>query len=427
MRKLYGWFIMISAAVCLFSTAERASASGFIINTQGATALAQGNSVIAHTSEPSTVFFNPALMNKLDGTQIQVGTTLLLPANKFYSSSTDASAEMDRDFFLPSTLFVTHKFSNELSAGLGIFSNYGLSSDWGDTWEGRYITTKSELKTYIINPVISYRPLPWFTVAAGLGFIIADAELSRMLNLSLFGVPDVKQTLKGDDTAFGFNLAAHIAFSDDLSLGMTYRSRFSTTLEGDMSHSFHPLTPAPIVSLFPNTTGRTDLDLPAQASIGLAYTGIKGLTIEVGGRWEGWSSFENLTIELDRPVAGNTSAVLPRSWKDAYSFNVGGRYQVTDAFAVMAGYIHQGNPVPDETFEPSVPDNRTNVYTVGFDMKYKGLTLGLAYDYLKVKTRKKNNAIDDNPFDGTVNPLTSANGDYKSHINIVALSLTYRF
>jgi hypothetical protein len=44
-----------------------------------------------------------------------------------------------------------------------------------------------------------------------------------------------------------------------------------------------------------------------------------------------------------------------------------------------------------------------------------------------VRTRTKDNAIDDNPFDGVVNPATSANGRYKTTIHIVGASLTYGF
>jgi len=44
-----------------------------------------------------------------------------------------------------------------------------------------------------------------------------------------------------------------------------------------------------------------------------------------------------------------------------------------------------------------------------------------------LKNRKKQNALDDNPLDGLINPLTSANGLYKGNIHLVGMSLTYRF
>ena len=72
----------------------------------------QGNSVIAHTDDPSSVFFNPALINKLDGTQIEIGTTILIPRTSFHSDVTGRDFKTEDDAFFPPTLFVTHKFSD---------------------------------------------------------------------------------------------------------------------------------------------------------------------------------------------------------------------------------------------------------------------------------------------------------------------------
>ena len=50
-------------------------ASGYGIFTQGASGLGQANAVVAHTTGPSSVYFNPALLNEVDGRQIEMGTT----------------------------------------------------------------------------------------------------------------------------------------------------------------------------------------------------------------------------------------------------------------------------------------------------------------------------------------------------------------
>ena len=71
-------FILLCNAKCF--------GSGFGIFTQSASSLGQGAAVVAHTDSPSTIFFNPALMNKLDGTQVELGTTLLFPHREFNSA-----------------------------------------------------------------------------------------------------------------------------------------------------------------------------------------------------------------------------------------------------------------------------------------------------------------------------------------------------
>ena len=49
------------------------------------------------------------------------------------------------------------------------------------------------------------------------------------------------------------------------------------------------------------------------------------------------------------------------------------------------------------------------------------------YFFKKFKDREKNNSLDDNPNDGVINPLTSANGKYKTSIHGIGIDITYRF
>ncbi len=428
MKKDIFLLLVFACIIFIISAADhKVYGAGFTVNTQGATSLGQANSAIAHTDDPSSVFFNPALINKLDRTQIEIGSTVISPSTEFRSDATDRDFEIKDDQFYPSILFITHKFSDKLSAGLGVFSNFGLSTDWGETWEGRYIATKTELKTYTVNPVVSVQVIPDVYLAAGIDVLFLNAELNKMLNLSAIGLPDIAQKLEGDDTAIGFNLGMLVDLSKDISLGLAYRSAFKIDINGDVTHSFPYGVEAVVGPLFPNTGAQTSIRLPAQANLGIAYKGFKPLTIEIGGRWEGWSSFDELKIKTSQSIAGNNEIIIPKDWKDIYSFNIGAHYEVTNSLGLLAGYIYENGPIPDKTFDPSVPDNGSSMYCVGADYRHKNFMFGIAYDYQEVRTRNKNNAIDDNSLDGVVNPATSANGTFRTHLHIVSASITYVF
>ena len=118
----------------LWALAGDAVGSGFALFTQGVSALGEGNAVTAHNDRPNAVFFNPALINTLDGTQIEAGTTLVAHTVKFRSNVTGRTEKTDSAAEFPSTLYVTHKFNESLSAGLGFFSPFGLSTKWGASW-----------------------------------------------------------------------------------------------------------------------------------------------------------------------------------------------------------------------------------------------------------------------------------------------------
>lgn len=420
----------IAAPLCvllIICIIPNAYGSGFAIFTQGASALGQADAIIAHTDDPSAIFFNPALINKLDGTQIESGTTVLLPSQEFKSDVSGKTFGTEDDVFFPSTFFITHKFNDKVSAGLGVFNPFGLGIDWGNEWEGRYIATNSELQTFNINPVASYQITPNIAFAAGVDFLLLDTTLEKQINLSPYGLPDAGQRFDGDGHGIGYNLGILYDINEDISIGAAYRSKIKVDINGDAAFDLPAGTPSLISTLFPNTGGNADLTLPQQAYVGITYRGIDRLTLETGLRREGWSSFEELKINLDQPVAGSKTSVTEKDWKDTYSVNLGAKYQINETFALLAGYLYGGNPVPDRTFDPIVPDANTHLITIGTNIKYKKIRIDIAYGYQRLEGTSKNNSLDDNPSDALVNNTTSANGKYDTDLHLIGISLVYKF
>jgi long-chain fatty acid transport protein len=413
-------------AFCIFCTIPNAYGSGFAIYTQGASTLGQGAATIAHTDDPSAIFWNPALINKLQGTQIQLGTTLIFPSRKFESDLTGETVKTEPDMFYPSTFFVTHKFNEKISAGLGVFNPFGLATKWPDDWEGRYIATNSEMRTYNINPVVSYQIIPQLSFAAGLDFLLLDATLENKINMLFFGIPaDGNQKFEGDGTGVGYNLGILFEPHKNISIGASYRSEIKVDIDGDATFDLPSGTPSLIGALFPDTPGNTKITLPQQIHAGIYYKGFDPLTFEIAMRWEGWSSYDQLKIKLDKPVVGSKTSVSKKDWEDTYSVSLGAKYQLNDSIALLAGYLYGGNPIPDKTFEPAIPDANTHLFTVGTSMKHKQFKVDLAYGYQKLQDRNKNNNVG---AESSMPGLDArANGKYKSYLHMVGVSLTYTF
>lgn len=387
-----------------------AHGSGFGIFTQGASALGQADAVVAHGDGPSAVFFNPALINGLPGTQVEMGTTLIFPHREYTDSSGDSTHTKDTVFY-PSSFYLTHAVNEGISVGLGVFNPFGLATDWGDSWSGRYLATKSKIESYNINPVVSWRAAPFLSLAAGLDIVLLDATLKNKI-YTPYG--DVSQKFTGNGMGLGFNLGLLIDSGKGFTLGASYRSEVKIDIDGKAE--FDVPNPA-LAAYFPDTDGTTSLKLPQQVFAGIAYQAGDRLALEVGMRWEDWSSFDRLRITLDQPVAGQSSATYPRNWHSTYAVNAGGKYRVSDLFSVMAGYLYGWNPVPDSTFEPSVPDSDTHLFCLGGEMRMERTTLSLGYAYQLQKDRTK-----------TTNQYGStANGRYESGLHLLALSLGYRF
>lgn len=424
--------IMVIACVFLsFCTIPNAYGSGFAVYTQGGSSLGQAAATIAHTDDPSAIFFNPALINKLEGTQTELGTTLIFPSREFKSDTTGKTYKAESDVNYPSTFFATHKFNDKISAGLGVFNPFGLRNKWGDNWEGKYITTNAEMTTYNINPVVSYQITPNIALAAGLDILLMDATLEKKINqpamLYPYAVPDIDQKFKGDGNGVGFNIGILLEPHRDVSIGASYRSEIKVDIDGRTTFdNVNQLLSA----YFPNTNGNTSITLPQQVHLGICYKGFNPLTFEVALRWEGWSSYDQLKINLDEPVGpppfGSRTSIERKDWKDTYSASIGAKYQLTDTVALLAGYLYGGNPIPDRTFDPSIPDANTHLFCIGTSVKHKKVRIDLAYAYQRLQDRNKNNDVG---AESSVPDIfdARANGKYKSYLHMVSIGLTYMF
>lgn len=416
-------FSFIFILLLIITKVSSVYGSGFAIYTQGASSLGQSAATIAHTEDASAIFFNPALINKLDKNQFLISTTLIFPSREFVSDTSGRKYKEKTNLHYPSNFYATYKINNIVTTGIGIFNPFGLGTEWPDDWEGRYIATKSEMKTYNINPVLSFQITPNIALAGGVNILFLDSVMERKLNFSLFGLSDGNQKFKGDGTGYGFNLGFIFDLNKDISIGASYRSKIKVDIDGKMEHDL----PNPLfISNFPNTNGSVKLHLPAQFHLGVFYKGLEPFSFEIATRWEGWSSYKELNINLDQPILGLTTLTMPKNWKDTYSIIFGAKYKISDYLSLLAGYLYSGNPVPDSTFEPSIPDANTHLFTIGLSYKRKNVNFDIAYAFQKLQNRKKVNLIDDNPLD-PLNPESSANGTYKSQLNMIGLSFTYKF
>ncbi len=427
-RRFGAASLAIAAGFLMGLAAFDCHASGFGIFTQDSASTSQASAMIAHADGPSAVFFNPALINQLPGTQISAGTTLIIPTRQFTSTLTGETTKTERQTFFPSNLYITHAVNDKLSFGFGIYNPFGLSTKWPTGWEGRYLATNSELTTWAFNPVVSVKIAPWLSAAAGIVYLLVDSTLERQMNFSSFLLPDGSQKFKGSGDGIGGNLGILIDPAKNISIGLSYRSKIRASIDGNASFEL-PAAGAPLLPLlFPNTTGRAKIDLPAQAYFGAQFRQLYPFTFEIASRWEQWSSFKELNIQFGQPVFFSMNAVTPRKWRDTWTGMIGMKYQLVDTVVLMGGYLYQLGAAPDSTFEPAIPDADSHLFTVGASIKpTKSLSIDVGYGYQRLMNRAKNNAIDDNLTDGFFNSATAASGTYKSRLHMVSLNLSCRF
>ena len=82
-------------------------------------------------------------------------------------------------------------------------------------------------------------------------------------------------------------------------------------------------------------------------------------------------------------------------------------------------------PVPNSTFDPTIPDANRHIFTLGGDMQINRFTLGFAYNYILSENRSKANTLAINGV--PLPPAFQANGKYKSDNHSLGFSLACKF
>jgi long-chain fatty acid transport protein len=400
----------------LVVSAGRVHSAGFAIMQQGTSPMGQGNAFVAQADDPSAVFFNPAGIVQLDGGQAYLGSTLIAPRVTYNGPDNQDEATVAK-IYTPPYAYLTQQISPQIYFGLGIFSPFGLSTVWEGDWEGRYLGTYSSLQTFNLNPNLAFKKGD-LAVSAGLNVLRADLELKKKFPLTPY--PDGESKLTDDTWGYGYNLGLLYHVNDSWQLGLSYRSKIKLSFDdGDADFE----VPAPLKSVFPDTKGKGDLDLPPSLTAGISFKPDNKWTLEFDIAWIGWSTYDEIKVKFKDPVNGQYSSVQPKKWEDVFSYRFGVRYRMSDRYTLRAGYVFDKAPVPDSTLDPQLPDGDRHVFTAGLDWKLWDKTvLGFAYNFIYGEERRKDNEI--MPY---LPEHLRANGNYKQRVHSVGLSLHYRF
>ncbi|MDO8547744.1 MAG: outer membrane protein transport protein, partial [Nitrospirales bacterium] len=136
-----------------------AFAGGLSFSEHGAKATGMGNAFVGQADDPSALFYNPAGITQLEGTQVIYGGSVVYLDTTFRSSTTGESTQLQDQFPLVPHFFATHKFKSwdKLSVGLGIYTPFGLTIDWPDNWQGRSGSILAKFRATIIQPTVAYQ------------------------------------------------------------------------------------------------------------------------------------------------------------------------------------------------------------------------------------------------------------------------------
>jgi long-chain fatty acid transport protein len=407
---------------------------GFAVYPQGAKATAMGGAFTAQADDPTAIFYNPAGIVQLEGTQATIGLFCFTGSSGTFESNatsgipgtyTGQTADIeDHTWILPSA-YLTHKLNDRISFGIGEFSRFGLGTDWPDNWEGRFAPggTKAEIQSNCINPVMAFKPLEQLSLAIGPALQYLDYKLEHRswVDLTPLGIPlteEVDVKLDGNDWDWGWNLGILWAVTQDLRLGASYRSEVDHSVDGNISFS-PEIGPVGL-----NSTGaEASLSTPAMAFMGIAWS-VAPWTFAFDAWWTEWSTFDELSVQYDSLVGGTYETTMKKDWNNTWTWGFGAEYALNEHLDLRGGFIYDESPVPSETLDSVVFWGDSQLYCIGLGSSFGRFTADVSYSYQVTKDRTYNNTVGDeaNPGGGRV---TGEFKDIDSHLIVVNVTLKF--
>jgi long-chain fatty acid transport protein len=280
-------------------------------------------------------------------------THLVAPQTKFRGVSpyVDQYRSENRVFF-PTHLFVSHTLNDKWAIGLGFTQPFGLGTTWDENWPGKYLAIETGLKTYVVSPVVSFKPIETLSISAGFLYGFANVKITRKSPLSSLFAEDAFVELEGSDNfAYGFNAGLMFRPKDFISIGASYSSEMEYEFEGTAT----TIAPSQFASQVPSGNITATLTTPQNIAAGIAVDVTKELKLSAEYQYIGWSSYDTLAVYFEDEAF--TDIASPRLYKNSYILRFGAYYRLNEQVGLMGGFYFDNMPVDPENLNPSLADS----------------------------------------------------------------------
>ncbi|NVM78840.1 long-chain fatty acid transport protein [Duganella sp. SG902] len=469
-------YLSLLIAAALGAASVGAHASGYRFGSQSVAGQGTADANGAEANDASTIFYNPAGMSRLDGTQISAGATVVVPhstyndtgSTHFTGAPTGGTAAKDYapDAVTAPSLYVSKKLDDKWAVGLGLFVPYGAKLDYGNTWNGRYALSNIKLEAITLNPSVSWKLNEHHAFGFGINAEFMKAELGQAVDVpgsiaalssgagaaqgallikqitALGGNPALLRSVKdghgsndGKDWGWGFNLGYLFTLDENTRFGLAYRSSVSHQLRGSTVWDFSQVTTDPIVNKVLEAASHK-VNSAALVTLRTPETLSANVFHQFDSKWAGMADVTftrnnrmgNLNIQF--PGTGEGDEVIRQQWKNTVRVSLGGNYAYNDNLTLRAGVAYDESPVKSaELTHPALPDSDRMQYSFGANWKLSPRSsIDLAYSYLDFKDAKINYTNQCNPLaTGCTGNGETTRGLFQTHLSLVGISYNYKF
>ncbi|MFQ6068961.1 MAG: OmpP1/FadL family transporter [Candidatus Aminicenantales bacterium] len=422
MRK--GIPLLLSIA-SFFIVSSSIHGEGFFIWEQGAAAMAMGGAYVSVANNPSAVFYNPAGIAWLEGTQVSLGSTWMTCLSSLqlprWPDPRYRTTQEERQWFYPSNFFLSTVLSDKAVVGFGFFSAYGVGTKWPRDYPFRFLAVSKRMKSYFFNPTLSLKLSSNLSFGAGISYVYSTYYLDSVRLVEDYDLPLILET---SGAAWAINTG--ILFkTEGFSFGFIWRLSFNLRYRGELTFHLSELPPHLQQSLPQRGSASTAVIFPHVFGLGACFRLNSRLTFTTDVHYLLWSCYERQNLSLDFPLPyADEEYEIVEDWKNSFVFRAGLEYMPGKNSALRAGLFFSQTPQPRETMDPLFPDADKIGFTGGFGYKKGNLVIDFAYQlelFLERKSPNRNVYLDNET------GINNGEGIYSTIAHLFGVSIGYKF
>ncbi len=417
MRLLTRMFLV---ALLVTGLTVAAYANGLNLNGVGARAISMGGAFVGLADDYSAVFWNPAGLTQLKGSNISLSASFIIPKGSYQYSTAGIDEETLSAVHTAPTGTYFKQVSDNMVIGFAAYATAGAGAEYdganlrvlnpafalGDTTA---YTWKSYVAAMTFSPVLAYKLNDSLSIGITFNLVYGMLKFDRP------ALGQYSEDLKG--LGFGATIGLLYQLSDAISFGLTYKTPQKIKVKGDAGMSGYPIT---------TSEAEREVTWPMWLGAGIALKPMDGLTITFDAQWTNWKQMDLIGITFDEamwnvPVPGVGQTIAEMSefqllWKDAVQIRFGLEYYITEKIALRAGYYYDPSPAPDTTLNILLPEITYNILTIGLGYKTENMSLNIGFEYFKGKEAEADMSL------GHAMP-----GLHNNDIMVPVVGFTYKF
>lgn len=362
-------FLNISCLSFILAAAFSSYAQGFQVNFQGQKQQGMGCAGTALNVDASSLFFNPGASAFANKSEVNLAGTPIFAHVLYTDSATQTSYRTQNPVGTPFSaygLYRCEKSLEPLSFGLAIYTPFGSTVQWEPNWIGRFALTRLSLKAIFIQPTFSYRISE--RLGIGAGFVISKGSVNLQKDIPVqdslgnYGHAE----LAGKAIGFGYNAGILYHVNERFSMGLTYRSKVSMSVDnGNATFT----VPNALSSSFPNGTFSSQLPLPSVLTLGLSFTANKKWAFVLDLNRVNWKVYDTLAFDYAQNTSALSDTKSARNYESIFAFRGGAAYTASQKWTFRFGGGFGFSPVQSGFVTPETPDANRLYGTTGLSFR----------------------------------------------------------